>query len=140
MKYFGKILGKDAILAADDLTFEVVDVKPWGGAVRVKGLTGVERDDWEKSRIDQKAKVKAGEARPQKLDNFRASLVVRAVVDEDGKLLFSDKDIVALGKKSALAITKLFEVALRLAGLTDEDADELQENLEEGDSSDSHTS
>lgn len=136
---FGKILGKDAILAADDLTFENVEVKPWGGTVRVKGLTGVERDDWEKSRIDQKAKVKAGEARPQNLDNFRTSLVVRTVVDQEGRLLFSDKDIIPLGKKSAIAITKVFDVAMKLSGLTDEDADELAENLDAADSNDSNT-
>ena len=133
-------LGKDAILNADDLTVDEVEVPGWGGTVRVKGLTGVERDDWEASRVDMKAKVKAGQARPQNLVNWRASLVVRTVVGEDGKLLFSDKDIVALGKKSALAITKVFDKAMQLSGLTDEDEKELQEDLDGEDSSDSNTS
>ena len=134
MQSLKKILGRDAILNADDLTTETVEVVQWGGSVIVKGLTGVERDDWEASRIDHKAKVKAGQSRPQNLVNYRASLVARTIVDESGKLLFSDKDIVALGKKSAAALVKVFDAALKLSGLTDDDAEELAEDLDEGDS------
>ena len=42
-------LTRDAILQATDLTFEDVAVPEWGGVVRVRGLTGTERDAFEAS-------------------------------------------------------------------------------------------
>ena len=131
---------KDLIRAAEDLQIEKVDVMEWGLSVDVRGLTGVERDEWEKSRVDQKAKVKRGQSQPLKLSNWRASLVVRTVCDEKGQLLFGDKDIVAVGKKSAMAIERVFTVAMRLSGLTDDDLEELAEDLDEEDSAGSSTS
>ena len=139
MKLF-KSATKDLILAADDLQIEKVEVPEWGLSVYVRGLTGVERDDWEKSRIDRKAKVKRGESAPLDMSNGRASLVGRKACDEKGQLLFGEKDIVAVGKKSAAAIERIFTVAMRLSGLTDEDVKELTEDLDEEDSAGSSTS
>ena len=132
--FMGKLLGKAEILEAEDLATEPVEVPEWGGWVNVKGLSGVERDAWEESRVDRRAKVKAGEARPLNLVNFRASLVAQCVVDEGGKRLFSDKEAIDLGRKSAVAINRVFEVAQRLCGMTDEDMDELTGDLEPEDS------
>jgi len=41
------LLTKDAILAAEDAVFEDVHVSEWGGTVRVKALSGLERDRFE---------------------------------------------------------------------------------------------
>ena len=44
-------LNREAILAAEDLPRELVEVPEWGGAVYVRALTGAERDQFEASKI-----------------------------------------------------------------------------------------
>lgn len=125
-------LSRDAILAANDVQYEDVEVPEWGGTVRVKSLMGKERDALESSMI-----VGKGKNTNVNLNNLRAKLVARSVVDEDGKRLFSDDDIVALGEKSAAALNRVYEVAQRLSGVTQEDIDELTKNSETAQSDDS---
>lgn len=130
----GAFLGRDEILNADDLTTEVVEVPEWGGKVRVKGLTGEERDQFEASVIGENTKNKR-----RNLGNLRARLVAMAVVDGEGKALFKRGDIPALGRKSAAALDRVFEKAMELSGMRDEDIDELTENFID-DQSDDFTS
>lgn len=128
-------LSRDAILAVDDVQFEDVEVPEWGGKVRVKSLTGRERDALEASMIQGK-----GKNANVNLNNLRAKLVARSIVDEGGKRVFSDDDIAALGAKSAAALTRVYEVAQRLSGITQEDVDELTKNSETAPSDDSGSS
>lgn len=123
------ILTKAQILAADDIKTEPVPVPEWGGDVLVRGLSGAQRDDYEQSVM-----VGRGANKEVNLRNARAKLVVRSVVDADGELLFSEQDVAALGKKSAAALQRVFEVATRLSGLSKEDLDELTENFDDGQS------
>lgn len=125
-------LTRDAILQADDLLVEDVEVPEWGGVVRVRGLTGAERDAFESEIVElrgKKAKLNT--------QNFRAKLVRRSVVDEDGQRLFSDHDAQLLGQKSASALQRVFDVAQRLSGLSETDVEELIGNFDEGQSDDS---
>jgi hypothetical protein len=119
-----KLLSKDAILKADDLPRQVVEVPEWGGSVMVRGLTGSERDKFEASVL-----VKKGKDYDVKLTDLRARLVVLSVIDEAGNRLFDDNDVAELGKKSASALNRVFEAAQRLSGLTDQDIEELEKNL-----------
>lgn len=121
------LLTKDAILAANDLITEDVDVPEWGGTVRVRAISGTERDTFEQTIVTRR-----GKNVQTNLANIRAKMVALCVVDEAGQRLFNDSDVAALGKKSAAALDRVFTVAQRLAGLTDEDVDELAENLESG--------
>jgi len=109
-------LNKDAILKAQDLDTQDVDVPEWGGSVRVRGMTASERDRFEQ--------VMGGE----NVANIRANLVARTVVDENSQRLFTDADISELGKKSAQALDRVFDVASRLSGLRSQDIDELEKN------------
>lgn len=121
------MLSRDEILAADDLPTEVVSVEEWGGKVIVRGLTARERDAYDESVLDMrgnKAKVK--------MENIRAELVARCVVDEEGKRVFSDADAKALGKKSAVVVNRLWDVARRLSGMTEEAVEEAEETFAEG--------
>ena len=128
-----ELLTREQILGADDLPTETVEVPEWGGAVRVRGLTGAERDALESSMISQH-----GKDVQIKLANLRAKLVVRSIVDVTGARVFSDDgDVMALGRKSALALQRVFEVAQRLSGLTAADVEELTKNSESGQSDDS---
>lgn len=126
------ILTRDDILRADDIQAEIVDVPEWGGQVRVKGLSGTERDRFEQDSIDQR-----GKANKLNLANIRARLLVLCLVDEQGNRLFQRSDIDLLGQKSAVALNRVFEAARRLSGLNQEDVEELAENFDDGQSDNS---
>lgn len=129
------MLSKEDILKADDLDREEVEVPEWRGTVIVRALNGRERDDYEASCVQQR-----GKDMHRNLANIRAKLVVRSVIDEDGKRLFEDRDANALGLKSAAALDRVFEVAARLSRLSDEDVDELAGNSETAQTEDSSSS
>jgi len=118
-----KYLTREAILGVSDLPTEDVPVPEWGGVVRVRTLTGAERDAFEGSIVE-----KRGKKMVVKSDNMRARLVALAVVDEDGNRLFTDADVIALGKKSGAALARVFQVAQHLSGLTEDDVEELEKN------------
>ena len=116
-------LSRDEILQAQDLPTEDVPVPEWGGICRVRGLTGAERDAFEQSIVEQR-----GKDTRMNLRNIRAKLVAMCVVDEEGNRVFRDEDAELLGKKSAAALNRVFEVAQRLSGLRPEDVEELAGN------------
>lgn len=120
-------LDRDAIINASDAAFEEIEVPEWGGWVRVKALSGAERDWFEASVSGDKR----GKDARMNLKNVRARLVSMCVVDEQGKRVFKGNDIEALGHKNAAALDRIFDVAMRLAGLRQEDIDELTENFPE---------
>lgn len=122
-----KMLTREEILGVQDIATEVLEVPEWGGTVKVRGLTGAERDRYENDSLDQK-----GKNMKVNLTNARARLVALSLVDDDGKLLFTEQDVRALGRKSAAALDRIFSVAQRLSGLTQEDMDELTKNSDEG--------
>jgi hypothetical protein len=113
------LLTRDAILSASDLTFEDVDVPEWGGTVRVRMLTGAERDLFESGTV-----VRRGKRVEMNLVNVRARLVALTAIDEGGQLLFTQADVEALAKKSAAGLNRVFEAARKLNGLTEEDTAE----------------
>jgi hypothetical protein len=127
-----KNLTRDLILKADDLETRDVEVPEWGGTVRVRALTGTERDSLEASTIEGKGKNK-----DVNLQNFRAKLCVRAIIDENGQRIFEDADIVALGRKSSGALSKVYNAAAELSGISDKDVDELTKNSVSDQSDDS---
>lgn len=114
-------LTRDQILNVQDLSTEIVDVPEWGGEVTVKAMTGLERDAFEGSLMGTSGSVK--------IDNIRAKLVQKTVVDEEtGKQLFSVADIEMLGGKSAAALDRIFTVARKLSGLSEDDVAALEKN------------
>lgn len=119
-------LSKDDILKADDIKPEEVEVPEWGGSVLVRGLTGRERDEFEASIMERR-----GKRMVPNVANVRAKLVARCCIDDSGRRLFLDSDVETLGGKSAGAMNRVYEVAAKLSGMTDEDIDELVENFGE---------
>lgn len=120
-------LNREAILKADDLKRESVDVMEWGGSVLVKQLTASERD-----RFESKLFVGDGINRKVNQENLRAKLCALCIVGDDGKRLFTDEDVTALGNKSAGALNRVFEVAQRINGMGAEAVEEAKK-LSEGD-------
>lgn len=120
------LLTKAAILAAQDLKHEDVEVPEWGGTVRVRGFSGAERDAFEASFATPELYAAVKAKGPSAIsENIRARLVAFCAVDEAGALLFTDADVVELGKKSAAALDRVYAVAQRLNGLSNADVDEL---------------
>lgn len=119
-------LSRDDILKADDIQIEEVEVPEWGGSVFVKGMTGTERDVFEQSIVETR-----GKNTRVNMQNVRAKLVSLSACDDKGELLFTPKDVKALGGKSAAALQRVFEVASRLSGISDQDVEELAEGIEE---------
>lgn len=116
-------LTREAILQADDLPREMIEVPEWGGSVYVRALSGAERDAYEAACLE-----KRGKSYETNLQNLRAKLCALTVCAEDGKRLFTEADIDALGGKSAAALDRLFAAAKRLSGLGAEDVEELAKN------------
>jgi hypothetical protein len=116
-------LTRAAILGNTNLRTEVVQVPEWSGAVNVRELTGSERDSFEASIVDLKSA--GGDVNA---DNIRAKLVARTVVDDAGERLFTDDDVAELGKLSAGALSRVYNVAARLSGITADDLEELSGN------------
>jgi len=118
-------LSRDDILKVQDIQIEEVDVPEWGGSVFVKGMTGTERESFEKTIMDQRGKTSV-----VNMDNFRAKLVVYSTCDEKGNLIFKNSDVAALSEKSAAPLVRIAEVATRLSAIGKQDIEELTEELE----------
>lgn len=122
------LLSRDAIFEADDRPTEDVEVPEWGGSVRLRCLSGRERDKFEASMV----KMKKGGKQEDNFENLRARLVALCIVDENNVRLFqSSGDVIKLGEKSAAALSRVFEAAQKLNGMTSADVEELTEDFEE---------
>lgn len=105
-------LTRAQILAADDLKEEVVDVPEWGGSVIVRSINGQDRDQFEIGSLNL--------SMARQPVNMRARLVVLSCFGEDGKRIFKDEDIESVSEKNALVLDRLFTVAARLSGITEQ--------------------
>lgn len=123
----GKLLSREDILQASDLPMERVEVPEWGGYVYVRTLTGAERDEYESGMLIVRGTGRGAKAQVN-MANARARLCALALCDKQGGRLFSEQDVRALGQKSASALDRIYEVAMRLSGLRPEDIEELAKN------------
>ncbi|TAA25392.1 hypothetical protein [Pseudoxanthomonas winnipegensis] len=102
------LLSKGQILAANDRKTEDMEVKEWGGTVRISTMSASDRDKWEQDTY--------GGEKP-KVEDFRARFVSLCLVDEAGARLFSDKEVAQLGAKSVAALDRVFRAAQKLNAL-----------------------
>jgi hypothetical protein len=119
------LLTRDEILAKTKLRSELVNVPEWGGTIRVRELTGAERDKYEAALVRMQ---KGTGATDLTMDNARARLVALASIDDQGNPLFSEADVVKLGNLSASALSTVFDAAAKLSKITADDLDELSGN------------
>jgi hypothetical protein len=122
------LLSKLAILGADDLKHEDVPVPQWGGTVRIRVMTGVERDEF-RAAIASDGPVPVGK--------FSAALLAATCVDESGGRLFTMDDMEALQAKSAASLDAPAAVAMRLNGLGATAVEDAAKNSASGQSGDS---
>jgi hypothetical protein len=109
------MLNRDAILKASDLKTVDLDVPEWGGAVRLRTMTGFARQEYYRTTATKDGTPK----------NVMEALIVACAVDDKGDPLFTSADISALANKSSLAINRVFEKAAELNGLTQKAVDDI---------------
>jgi hypothetical protein len=122
------LLNKAAILGVADLKHEDVPVPQWGGTVRVRVMTGVERDEF-RAAIASEGGIPVGK--------FSAALLAACCIDEGGRRLFTMGDMEALQAKSAASLDAPAAVAMRLNGLGPTAVEDAVKNSASGQSGDS---
>ena len=100
----GTYLSRDTILNAEDLKSEDIDVPEWGGKMRLREMTGADREEY--------AEAVSGRA-----SHYREALIAFSAIDAQGNRVFTIEDVEALSRKSDRAIQRLAEAATRLSGI-----------------------
>ena len=108
----GEFLTIDAILAADDLPVEVVEVPEWGGCVKVRGLSRAAYDGIAKAAEVAVAPTGPGQQAGTKRDDDKFSdlLFLACVVEPQ----FSEDHIPALRGKSLGALNRVYQAIGRV--------------------------
>jgi hypothetical protein len=115
------MIDRAAILQKRELPRELVHVPEWGDSIYVRTLTGAEWDAFEASKWDgDKAN----------LENLTARLCVLCVCDADGRRIFLDDDVGAVGSLAGTALQRIQRAILRLNRIGD--TGELEKNSESG--------
>ena len=107
-------LTKEQIIGFQDI--KTTDVNVWGGIVKVKTLSALERGQFLR------------DARDKKLDETRTELawVAKCLVDDTGKPLFNENEIEQLGAKSASEYSKLTDVIFKVNALSTDAIEEIK--------------
>ena len=115
-----KVLTRGDILTSDDRPCELYHFPDWGGWLYMRGMTGTQRDEIEQSITATGDK--------QDITGARARVASRCIVNEDGTPMFTEKDVVALGEKSALCLALAFRIGSKLSGMSDDAMKEIEGN------------
>ena len=126
------ILNIKQILSADDLESQTMTIPEWGGEVIIRTMTEADRSKIEASVIQQN-----GSNQSVNMERYKVKIVVASLVDEEGKRLFTQKNIDALRQKSARPINRIVNAAQKLNGISDDDVEELMGNSNETEDGDS---
>ena len=118
-------LSREAILKRGDLEVQELEVPEWGGCVFLRPMSGAQRDEFEQLAMERRS------GQSVDIRGLKVKLVCASVCNAEGKLLFAgNDDEKKLNEKSASAINRIFQAAARLNGLTEEDIQEIAENLQ----------
>lgn len=124
-------LTREEILAIDDLSVKEIiipeTIPVWGGrTVFIRQLSRGEQDAYMKRQFGD-ARMKAqkrdvgGEISLSGMFGHDAWLCVRGVCDENGKPIFTDKDIEALNRKSGEAIGWIAKEIVLFSGMSEDE-------------------
>lgn len=114
---------KEAILAAEDIGHEDVEIPEWGGiTVRMRGMSSAQADAYQAKRMAMRFKAQqTGDvgAMEVALNDHRAELVAKCMVDpETGRRIFSDSEAKSLAGKNAGIVKGLFVLVEHLSGMS----------------------
>lgn len=123
------VLGREAILGAQDVVVEEVAVPEWGGVVYARGMTGRERAQYETSLVN----VKDGRVAGLNTADSYALLALYGTVDgpdpATAQRLFTDEDLEALRHRAGAPLARIARVVLRLSGMNKEAQERMAEDF-----------
>lgn len=112
-------LTADEILAFEDIPSEVVIVPEWGNKkLIVRGLDGEEASKFSSSLVE--INEKTGKVKSVDISMFMPRLLSLSLHNVNGERIFREDQVRALGKKSAMVLKRLGDIASRLSGLNDD--------------------
>jgi len=115
------MLTREQILGISDLEYKEVTVEGWNnGTVRLRSLTLQEREEYDAWLFT----VTKNDA-----TTSRARLLSMAIVDDDGKPIFTEQDIQALAKKNSKICVRLSYIVQKMSGMTPGSIRELTEDF-----------
>lgn len=103
-------LTRSEILERRSFRTETVEVPEWGGAVRLREMSGADRQAIQ-------AAVLRAQKGPSASEDVHAHVVACAAVNENGEKIFSPSDVPALSRQPAGLLKRLAEKALEISGL-----------------------
>jgi len=101
-------------------------------AVVVRCMDGVLRDAFEARYQEMLAESKKEDGQRVGNIEYLAILLVRCLVDEDGARLYGDDETGDIKRLPTSTLMPLAEAAMRVNGLSEESAEELEKNSESG--------
>lgn len=117
-----KIDLRNKILNAADVESEIVEVKQWDVKIKIKGMTGKQRDALLQGCINQKTGV-------TNMEKMNTQLVLECCFDPDtDEKVFEAADADLIANKSAGALSKVIAVASRLSGLDEDTVEKAEKN------------
>jgi len=121
-----QVLTRESILNAQDIETVFFPVHEWGGGTYLKAFDGRDRDKFEEYITNKKG----GKGKNANIDikGVKALAIVRSAVDAEGSFVFTEKDIPELNRKSAKAISRLFDKFCEMNGFGEDDVDDLVGN------------
>lgn len=116
------------ILNTDDLPTKTVDVPEWNGHVKVKAITGRQRDT-----IISQFMTGSGGMDFTRFPDFRLMLISYSLVKANGERIANPENIQqimdSLGEKSSAALERVWNDCLTLAGMGAGQPDRILEDL-----------
>jgi hypothetical protein len=109
------LLTRAQINESVDRKWEDVDVPEWGGEVRLMELSSADRGYIEAGSVV--AQGQNPQLRVESLKTYREKLVAFAMVDENFKRLYTNKEMAELGIKSGAVIERLAAKVQELSGM-----------------------
>ena len=94
-----------------------------GHVIPVWGMSARERTDFERSLT-----MKSGKPSEERQQEIRERLLVRCCRDDEGQPLFTMDDVKGIGEVNADVVERVVNVAMKLAGMTGADIEELAGN------------
>jgi hypothetical protein len=111
-----KYLSKEQIVSATDVKTIDLDIPEWGGTVRVRNLSALEREQF----------IRDIQSKNLDLSKTKIAWVARCLIQEDGNPIFSSTEIELLGNKSAKALDRVVDAIESINALTVESMKEIE--------------
>ena len=111
------ILSKDSIINTVDYEIHRVEVPRWGGEVCLRPFTAKLKD-----KIEQLTQT------PNPNISLRAIALAGSLCNENGELLFNDREIKSLEEKSAESVDIVLNKIFAINGITEEELEEKVKN------------